>query len=83
MYIVVYLYVQLYSLLSPHRSQRDLAGEKEARAKLLAEHLKEVAMLEAHITTAENDKRQFDAEVKRGSDQKIELRSVNAHTLLL
>ena len=51
------------------RSQRDIAGEKELREKRLQELQKKLARLEGEMATAENDKRQFDADTKRASEQ--------------
>ncbi len=55
------------------RSQRDTAGEREKRAKRLEECQKMVARLDGDIATADNDRRQFDAEVKRRQTQRNEI----------
>lgn len=50
------------------RSQRDVAGEKEERRKKLENLQNKLRMVEGAIQTAENDRKQFDAEVKRSQD---------------
>ena len=55
------------------RSQRDTAGEREQRLRLLEDSQKKLVMLEGDIATAENDKRQFEAEVKRTEGQRDEI----------
>ena len=58
------------------RSQRDIAGEKERRAKDLADLQGKLTQLGSEIATAENDKRQFDAAVKAELESLAEQRSV-------
>lgn len=63
--------------LSPSlRSQRDVAGEKEQREQRLLELQKKLARLEGEIATAENDRKQFDADAQKTSNQQSMLRSV-------
>ena len=58
------------------RNQRDTAGEKELRAQQLSQHRENLEKLEGEIATAENDRKQFDAAVKRGRDNQNEHRFV-------
>lgn len=56
------------------RSQRDVAGEKEERRRKLEDLQEKLGRVEGAIQTAENDGRQFDAEVKRSQEIERELR---------
>ena len=56
------------------RSQRDTAGEREERQRQLEECQKKLAMLEGDIATADNDRKQFDGEVKRRQAQRDDIR---------
>lgn len=56
------------------RSQRDLSGEKEQRAKQLMEFQEKLSKLEEEVTTAENDRRQFDADIRKETEARNEQR---------
>lgn len=51
-------------ILLASRSQRDVAGEKEARLRQLQDLEERLRRVEGEISTAENDRRQFDAALR-------------------
>ena len=46
------------------RSQRDIAGEKEAKLRKLKELEEHLRKVEGEISTSENDRSQFDAALR-------------------
>lgn len=53
-----------------------MAGEKELREQQLQDLQKKLARLEGEISTAENDRKQFDADAKRAESQQIQFRYI-------